>query len=155
MMQQCWLAKNADYPVEGSSCYSEGSCEKYGRLYNGDIASDVCPEGSHLPSSEEFNSLINTYGGVNAGNHLKAKGVWADHDDSNAKGFDALPAGYINDEGNPIMMDEKTYFWASDVVGMERFVYYFSTDNEIFQQDEMETDYQLSVRCIVDSGTWK
>lgn len=155
MGTQCWLAKNADYPVEGSSCYSEGSCEKYGRLYSGNLASYACPEGSHLPSAAEFNNLISSFGGVNAGNFLKAKGEWTDHNDTNAKGFDALPAGHINDDGEPVSMNVKAYFWSSEVSNFDMTAYYFTSNDEMFQDEWQDAENQNSVRCIVDSGSWK
>ncbi len=75
---QIWMKKNLDVDVEGSMCYDDdpANCEKYGRLYTwaqamgidekydrerlGDIElphRGICPEGMHIPSDEEWESL--------------------------------------------------------------------------------------------------
>ena len=81
---QVWMAENLNYAIEGSLCYGddEKNCEKYGRLYNWDIALDttsegcgkylykctlksdfyprqgVCPDGWHLPNKGEWMNLV-------------------------------------------------------------------------------------------------
>ena len=73
-----WMAKNLNVEVDGSMCYADdrANCEKYGRIYTwsqamnvdkkydreklGKIAlphQGICPEGSHLPSEDEWNAL--------------------------------------------------------------------------------------------------
>ncbi|MCQ2101719.1 MAG: hypothetical protein MJY98_00645 [Fibrobacter sp.] len=75
---QEWMTRNLDVDVEGSSCYNDKpeNCEKYGRIYTWSMAMDIdisydrkkygetkephqgiCPDGSHLPSHEEWNRL--------------------------------------------------------------------------------------------------
>ncbi|MDO4947485.1 MAG: FISUMP domain-containing protein [Fibrobacter sp.] len=75
---QEWMTRNLDVDVEGSSCYNDKpeNCEKYGRIYTWSMAMDIdisydrkkygetkephqgiCPEGSHLPSHEEWMQL--------------------------------------------------------------------------------------------------
>lgn len=72
------MTRNLNVDVNGSSCYEDypENCEKYGRIYTWsmamgiDISYDrkkygttiephqgICPEGSHLPSYEEWNQL--------------------------------------------------------------------------------------------------
>jgi uncharacterized protein (TIGR02145 family) len=79
------------------------NCDKYGRLYNwsgamafdsnclSDLAqlqicysqvlekhTDICPDGWHVPSNEEWNVLVNFAGGEKtAGSKLKAKSGWS------------------------------------------------------------------------------
>ena len=81
---QVWMAENLNYAIEGSRCYGDDkkNCEKYGRLYNWDIALDtisegcgknfwdcslnddfyprqgVCPDGWHLPDYGEWRELV-------------------------------------------------------------------------------------------------
>ncbi|WP_290746552.1 FISUMP domain-containing protein [Fibrobacter sp. UBA4309] len=81
---QVWMAENLNYAAEGSLCYGddEKNCEKYGRLYDWDIALDttseecgkyfykctlksdfyprqgVCPDGWHLPDKGEWMDLV-------------------------------------------------------------------------------------------------
>lgn len=58
---QIWMAKNMNLDVPGSYCYNndERNCETRGRLYTWEQAQNVCPEGWHLPSKEEFEILLN------------------------------------------------------------------------------------------------
>lgn len=72
-----WTVKNLDVEVEGSFCYNKKTenCKKYGRMYTWATAMDIeskynstkfenvtmhqglCPEGTHLPSHEEWTEL--------------------------------------------------------------------------------------------------
>lgn len=65
---QTWFAQNLNYDTEDetSSCYKEDAlnCYSYGRLYQGDVAQSICPQGWHLPSIEEWETLFNYLGGI-------------------------------------------------------------------------------------------
>jgi len=115
--EQIWMAENLSFNAKESRCYGEGgkayegntfpiaqvqaNCVKYGRLYNWEMAMKVCPNGWHLPSKEEFQTLVNFAGGEEiAGNALKAKSDWAWNEEANISGngtdnygFSALPGG--------------------------------------------------------------
>ena len=77
----------------------------YGALYNWYALSDsrhICPEGWHIPSNTEWNTLIGNLGGVDvAGAKLKERGYmhWVspdwqlDYESDNSSGFTALPGG--------------------------------------------------------------
>lgn len=68
---QVWMAENLNYETEsGSWCYDDNinNCAKYGRLYNYETAKNVCPEGWHLPSKTEFETLLNNFSGTGYGN---------------------------------------------------------------------------------------
>lgn len=74
----------------------------YGCLYSRETARYACPEGYHLPSIDEWMTLINYFGGVNmAGNKLKAQKEWIQKTPqvTNESGFSALPGGYCNYSG--------------------------------------------------------
>jgi len=101
---QTWMAKNLNYlPETGNSwCYGDdnSNCNRYGRLYDWETAMAVCPYGWHLPTSAEWDKLINTVDGENygyhAGQHLKStsgfecSNRFPCEDDY---GFSALPGG--------------------------------------------------------------
>lgn len=58
---QVWMAENLNYAGGGiGHCYEDVPeyCEAGGRLYKWDVAREVCPEGWHLPSKTEFDTLL-------------------------------------------------------------------------------------------------
>jgi len=99
--EQVWMAQNLAYNAEGSKYYDddEKKYEKYGRLYDWDTAMKSCPDGWHLPSREEWQTLIDFAGGTKvAGKKLGAIGEWI-YDEEKEKntddfGFAALPGGW-------------------------------------------------------------
>jgi uncharacterized protein (TIGR02145 family) len=118
---QVWTAENLNYKADGSKCgnVSTGTltdnatdCDKYGRLYDWNTAMDgaasstaepsgvqgVCPSGWHLPSSAEWQTLIDFAGGdETAGTKLKAESGWNTGSGyipgTDDHGFSALPGG--------------------------------------------------------------
>src|SRR6056297_2464310 len=72
--EQVWMAENLNYKTEkGSSCFN---CGKYGRLYNWYTARNVCPDGWHLPTINEFETFIENIDRANKDilNTIQAKG---------------------------------------------------------------------------------
>ena len=100
---QVWMAENLNYAVDGiGHCYEDvpENCEVAGRLYKWDVAKTVCPEGWHLPSKAEFDTLLSA---VKQGydeeqcslaSMLKATSGWNYGGQGCDKtGFSAVPAG--------------------------------------------------------------
>ena len=131
--EQTWMAQNLDYQGEDGNlgkCYDDKpeNCTKYGRLYDWATAmnidakfnyevwrntdtsnvkhSDICPEGWHLPSREEWSTLRDFAGGEKvAGKKLKAKNGWNKYENKNGNGtdnygFSGLPGGSGNSNGS-------------------------------------------------------
>jgi len=85
---QTWMAENLNYYGEDGYlglCYEDEprkkirkpeNCRKYGRMYDWDEAMKACPNGWHLPSNEEWQTLVDFAGGEDAGIKLKAKSGW-------------------------------------------------------------------------------
>ena len=73
-----WMADNLNYESEGSWCYegNADNCNNWGRLYTWNEATEVCPDGWHLPNDEEWGKLIWHFGG----NDVAGKAL-ALHDD--------------------------------------------------------------------------
>jgi uncharacterized protein (TIGR02145 family)/uncharacterized repeat protein (TIGR02543 family) len=114
---QTWMAQNLNYDdpndipgVVTDTCYSNSadSCAKYGRAYTWSIAmggntpapgssvQGVCPSGWHVPSYDEWNTLITHAGGAStAGTKLKSSVGWYRYDGipagTDEYGFSALP----------------------------------------------------------------
>lgn len=122
---QIWMAENLNYyKSPGSWCYENNpdNCNKYGRLYNWETAESICPEGWHLPTVDEFNSLIEYIGGSISDDDfpmLREKGN--DHWDNSFTpgtdryGFNALPGGVYNPEYNYEfgLLHEVGAFWTA------------------------------------------
>lgn len=177
---QTWMAQNLNYETASSYCYNDSAsnCAKYGRLYTWAAAMDsagtwssngkgcgygktcsptypvrgVCPDGWHLPTQMEWNTLFMAVGGQSiAGKKLKSLSGW----DSDGNGtddflFSALPAGNrfgLGGYGN----EGITEFWSSteDVSRKAYFMYlYFTLDDANLHNDNK--NYGFSVRCLKD-----
>ena len=151
---QVWMAENLNYETEDSYCYknSADSCAKYGRLYNGNEAKNACPEGWHLPSKAEFETLIAAVGGgYVAGKALKSTSGWAGVNGTDSYGFSALPAGgYYYGSFYDVGMD--AYFWSATEKDSNN-VYYMNLFRDV--DDAGLPTYQSegsarSVRCLKD-----
>jgi len=102
IVSQTWMAENLNYAASGSKCYDNKpeNCKKYGRLYDWNVATRVCPYGWHLPSDAEWDVLMAAVDGTEtAGGKLKAKSGWKDNyqgksgNGTDQYGFSALPGG--------------------------------------------------------------
>ncbi len=125
-----------------SWCYKDdaNNCSKYGRLYTWAAAMDsvgtwgtngkgcgynktcsptypvrgVCPEGWHLPTEEEFETLFTAVDGQStAGKVLKSTSGWNSGNGSDAFAFSALPAGDRGNNGGYYSEGGNAYFWSS------------------------------------------
>jgi uncharacterized protein (TIGR02145 family) len=164
---QTWMAENLDYAVEGSKCYNNDSlnCVKYGRLYNWATAMTVCPSGWHLPSTEDWETLLeyvqtdngNAFtSGENAsiaGKYLKAKSGWNEGGNGEDKySFAALPGGYILAGGS---LNGGYYgIWWSSSEKDDKNAYYtgmgYNHDGSGAWDHYGKSSFSLSVRCVKD-----
>jgi len=99
---QTWFAENLDYITSDRYRFMYDKYRsKYGNLYIQEEALKVCPKGWHLPSDEEWSTLINYLGGNRiAGYKMKSTDEsWEETETAagtrptNESGFDALPGG--------------------------------------------------------------
>ena len=163
-----------------SWCYSNAAanCTKYGRLYTWAAAMDsvgtwstngkgcgygktcsptypvrgVCPEGWHLPTQTEWNTLFTAVGGQStAGKMLKSTSGWNSSDNgTDAYSFSALPAGYRYSSGNFILEGSFASFWSSSE-SYSRGAYRMALDyNDNAFLDGDYKDLGFSVRCLKD-----
>jgi len=56
---------NLRYNLNKSKCPDgdENNCHTHGRLYNAKLLGDVCPEGWHIPTHEEWENILLYFGG--------------------------------------------------------------------------------------------
>ena len=155
--EQTWMAENLNYETENSYCYDDdpSNCSKYGRLYTWAAAKTVCPEGWHLPSYDEWNTLFTAVGGIStAGAKLKSQTGWAAYDgitNEDSFGFSALPAGCKYSLGDYDYEGSQAYFWSSSEDGSD-YAYNMLLDYYGDNVRLLNTSKSLgfSVRCLKD-----
>ncbi len=147
-------------PIYGTLSSSEiqANCNKYGRLYTWAAARTVCPNGWHLPTSEEGVSLGDHVGGREvAGKKLKAGSGWNWNDDDNVSGngtdefgFSALPGGRRLNDGTFIEVGERGRWWtATESRNNDQAVYFQMYYNHNEAGDGTYTKSGgHSVRCV-------
>lgn len=168
---QTWMAENLNFASDtGSICYDNQSsnCKTFGRLYTWEVAKQVCPQGWHLPSDNEWQMLersigmpeneinmIGFRGGINnSAGKLKSKTDWNSSDSLvyDDIGFHALPAGnYGFHEKMFALINCNAFFWTStpyqDKFAWNRDIK--DTDNTIFRSQKYKR-VGFSVRCVKD-----
>ena len=125
---------------------------------NAEGGQGICPDGWHLPTDEEWNSL-ETYLGTNAGSKLAGNAaLWTDgnldqNSDFGISGFSALPGGggSGSDAGTFNGLKNYGYWWgaAEDGWGSAN-VHYLYYDNATLRNYDYGKSNGLSVRCIRD-----
>ena len=178
---QVWMAENlrtahyrngdavpeltADGSEEGAaSCTYEYNPENeatFGRMYTWHAAMDdrgLCPQGFHLPSEEEWNTLADLLGGIyTAGGLLKAPDYagWEtpNPDPEQGGAFMALPGGVRDTDGSFYFLDSNAYFWSSterpDEAGFG-YYRYISGGMELLNGGFYPKGVAMSVRCVGD-----
>ncbi|MCQ2361380.1 MAG: hypothetical protein MJ009_07910 [Paludibacteraceae bacterium] len=169
--------------------YYDGTGKGYGYYYNWTAAvgladgyettgysninrQGVCPDGFHIPTSEEWSVLFNSVannpdwtptGSDYACHHLKSKTGWGWHDEDeeepdfngdNKSGFSCLPAGAMY--GYDYREDAKViaYLWASDNVNNnESSFYYLDGSHNKFENASGGKEFGQSVRCVKNTPT--
>ena len=157
------ITTNSDWPNDTDGAYGDynnnpTNSDTYGRLYNWyavDNSSGLCPEGWHVPTSEEYNAL-KTHLGTNAGQKMKEAGTehWNSTQqgtDSNSSGFTALPAGLrVYNSGTFSSVGVYNYLWVSDSNGSNATFWYLNTNSTLFRTSSTIKTYGFSVRCLKD-----
>jgi len=154
---QVWMKKNLNIETAESWCYenSPDSCAKYGRLYTWDAAMKVCPNGWHLPTNQEWETLADfTYDGS-----LKSKNGWnwnhfkgENGNGTDDYGWSALPGG-VRDDGGFFRGEGDFGIWwtATESVcsnAYNRRIYFFF--NDFVDESSNYKGEGLSVRCLKD-----
>ena len=182
---QVWMAENLNFETDKSTCYgiSVEYCDKYGRLYTWAAAMDsagtwstngmgcgccseycsptypvrgVCPDGWHLPTQVEWNTLVNAVGdSITAGKVLKSTSGWISYNGKGGNGtddfgFSVLPAGYNGYGGGDSC---RAYFWSStEGYNASAFSVHLSYVDDFVSQDLNNKYNAYSVRCVKDDS---
>lgn len=156
-----------DEAYDWSWCYANDldKCDTYGRYYTWAAAMDsamtgcgygsicssalpvqgVCPSGWHLPSMDEWDTLINAVGMSTAG--VKSQNGWEEYGvgNTNAFGFSALAAGDCSNGSFYNRDGLVAYFWSSDAKSV-----YLRFDDYGFFTSGITKDSGYSIRCLRD-----
>ena len=128
---QTWMAENLNYELVKSYRYGFGE----GRLYTWAVAVDkteeecalqhcdlpsgnirgVCPQGWHVPSRDEWETLFAALGGFSTASSklISTSGWYLNGNGTDAYAFSALPAGHRGCDGNYHVYGSGAYFWSS------------------------------------------
>lgn len=145
----CWYSNVASNSAVAVAC---------GALYNWHTVNtgNLCPTGWHIPTQEEYNTLVDYIGGADvAGGKLKENGTknWYSPNTlaTNLSGFTGLPCGVRNVDGTYIGIGNAGLFWTgtenSVTEGVGAGLLYNSGK---YEDSNLDKKAGLSVRCIKD-----
>jgi uncharacterized protein (TIGR02145 family) len=153
-----WMRDNLAFEAEPSWCYEDSTelCEVYGRLYQFSEAMRACPTAWRLPTDEEW-MQIEMWAGLprellaqtrNRGRNREGAALAV----FGGTGFDALLAGYRNQDGSYTCKGRCAAFWSSSETP-DGLVWHRDLDNGGNHRSSMwrslvDKDYALSVRCV-------
>jgi uncharacterized protein (TIGR02145 family) len=164
---QTWMAQNINYKTKGGSwCYNDSTsyCKKYGRLYDWNTATTVCPKGWKLPSREDWDQLAESVGGrkidnydswhdwLDAGKKLKSTSGWYNNDNGKDDvGFSALPGGYRRYNGDFNYAGNYGLWWTASEYS-DSYAYRRNMDynKDHLNENDNGKGIGFSVRCVAD-----
>jgi uncharacterized protein (TIGR02145 family)/uncharacterized repeat protein (TIGR02543 family) len=168
-----WMAQNLNYETDNSWCSGddESNCVKFGRLYDWDAAQTVCPDGWHLSTVAEWDSLMLTAGGKRgtddesdseweswtaADKKLKAKTGWKirtgkESIGTDSYGFSAIPGGERYGNGKYSEPGAMSVWWTSkENNGGSAYRMEMQSDFSYIGTNFKEQGF--AVRCVSDDG---
>ncbi len=155
---QTWFAENLDFDAgAGSWTYNTNVRSRTGRLYDYKTAKKSCPKGWHLPTDNEWKTLITYLGGEEvAGEKLKNYFSWVKFEykniGTNSTGFSAIPCGFrrSEDKGGEVAYSEYYgYWWTATSKGKSSaWIREINHKAELTRIEAVNKNYGYSVRCI-------
>jgi uncharacterized protein (TIGR02145 family) len=144
----------------GAWCWFENNSENgivYGKLYNWYAVNDprgLAPQGWHIPSKEEWEALIDNFGGTEeAGAKLKNYEIWESPNlgATYTCKFKALPGGFRQKNGEFFGTGKYGGFWMSNLndEGLAWAAYMNNYLKDIFL-NPYDENVGLSVRVVKD-----
>ncbi len=144
----------------GAYCDYDNSADNaatYGHLYNWYAVNDprgLAPEGWHVPSDAEWQTLVDYLGGESvAGGKLKETARWSSPNTgaTNESGFSALPGGFRSLSGNFYPIGTNATFWSSTESGGHNAWYRYLpySSSGVFRYSNSRQG-GFSVRCVRD-----
>ncbi len=167
-----WMAQNLNYNAPGSITYDNNDANGavYGRLYdfrtimqgsqptnaNPSKIKGICPNGWHVPSSEEFLTLFDAVGFDTAGGALKATTLWTAPNTgaTNKSGFKGLPGGVTSNIGSPgssMNLGLMAYFATTTTENAQWVLWNLVYDSQEIQGTNLPLEnWGVSCRCVKD-----
>ncbi|OUR97686.1 hypothetical protein A9Q86_15855 [Flavobacteriales bacterium 33_180_T64] len=132
---------------------------KLGKLYNWYAVNDsrgLAPKGWHIPSEDEWNVLVTYFGKDKLGGYLKSKNNWANDYGTSGNGdnyqhFDALPGGWVSEDGEFSYLGEYGKWWSTTVddEGLAVSITFSDNSSDVYLPSAKKAK-GYSVRCIKD-----
>jgi uncharacterized protein (TIGR02145 family) len=149
---QTWMAENLRFKIGDSWCYdnSEDNCNKYGRMYDWNMAKIACPKGWHLPSNDEWTELVTVVGSSTAGKKLKSRSGWNENGNGTDEyGFSALPSGYRYLAGGFENDGVRGYWWtATEHDSNNAYQWNIDYNHDYVNKSDSYKGVGYSVRCV-------
>jgi uncharacterized protein (TIGR02145 family) len=153
-----WMTTNLNIDIPGSYCYENTTqkCDQYGRLYNWKSAQEGClllGEGWRLPTNEEWQKMVKSYGGVRDDSEDGGKAAYVALIDGGKAGFNVIYGGGRNPDGTYARADAHGFYWtATESDTANAWFYNFGINGKIVNrhQDGEKESSAISVRCIRD-----
>ena len=142
-------------PVWSGSDDEVSNLADYGRLYNWyavDDARGLCPSGWHVPTDQEYTTLIDGLGGTSvAGGKMKSSPedspAW---NGTNTSDFSGLAGGYRSLNGDFNFEGNDGYFWSASAYGTDAWFRRLSgVSTGVYRYDYSQRS-GFSVRCVRD-----
>lgn len=172
---QVWMAENLRYKTEDSFApgNEESNVAQYGRLYKwttalnipaeyqeqspandinmyreikADNYQGIAPEGWHIPSIKEWETLMKNLPAKSNGAELRSECVWQ-KPGTDTLGFFALPAGYRFDNGAFCQFGKRVRFWCKEEYGTAN-AYRFNLTEDSMDIEGVYRSDAISVRCV-------
>lgn len=180
---QTWMAENLSFKIENSYCYQDDCSYRYlGRYYDWEDAHNyyaddslvwpiqgVCPNGWHIPTLAEWDTLFNYVKEQNNGHYIRKTLTsirkWGDVEPAgtNTYGFEVIPSSYVYVEDGRVRspsLSAKVLFMVSGDG------YTFSNAAIAFEPPEEDVEPYLyhwpytydskikpNIRCVKGQGT--
>jgi len=150
---QTWFAENLAYrPSSGHfGAYDRDNTKvaTYGYLYDWETAKNVCPSGWHLPTEQEFETLLVN---VSESKDINDVNIYKVLIPSGNSGFNVLYAGMALYDGTFHKFGSFAFFWTSTPGGGDDGAWGFLTGNDGTSSlsNGIKKECGSSVRCIKD-----
>ncbi|MEZ5000664.1 MAG: FISUMP domain-containing protein [Bacteroidales bacterium] len=147
--------RNMRYEKRPGWCYYNFSGSGEGvssKLYNWFAVTDprgLAPEGWRIPTDNDWDILRKKLAIGVAGKEMKSTTGWEGSNGTNASGFNGMPGGYCDYNGNFFSLKTESYWWGSDDDGSSWSpAIFLAGEDNYMHKHHMSKGSGLFVRCI-------